>query len=44
MRRPVPSAEREILDALIELREDRIARLSRATKKSRGFVARWVKF
>ena len=44
MRKPVFDAEREIVDALSELREDRIVRLARLTKKGRWFIARFVRF
>ncbi len=44
MRKPEFEAEREIIENLCELREERIAWLARKTKKGRRFVARWVKF
>lgn len=44
MRKPEFEVEREIVETLCEMREERIASLARRTKKGRRFVARWVKF
>lgn len=44
MKKPIRSAEREIVEALVELREERIARIARARKKARREVARFVRF
>jgi hypothetical protein len=44
MRRPDFDASREIIDGLCEVREERLARLARRTKKGRRYVARFVKF
>jgi len=44
MRKPDFDADREILETLCEIREERIAWLARRTKKGRRYVARWVRF
>lgn len=44
MKKPEFDAESEIIETLCELREDRLARLARRTKKGRWFVARFVRF
>ena len=44
MRKPEPEFDREIVESLCEMREDRIAWLARRTKKGRRYVSRWVKF
>jgi hypothetical protein len=44
VRKPSYDMDREILETLCEVREDRIARLARKMKKGRWFVARFVRF
>jgi hypothetical protein len=44
VRKPDFDAGREIVEMLCELREDRVARLARRTKKGRRFAARFVRF
>ena len=44
MRKPEFDKDREIVENLCELREERIEWLARKTKKGRRYVARWVRF
>ena len=44
MRKPDFDADREIVEMICELREDRLARLARRTKKGRRFVMKFVRF
>ena len=44
MRKPDFEFDREIIETLCEMREERIQWLARRTKKGRRYVSRWVKF
>ncbi|HZV01234.1 MAG TPA: hypothetical protein VFF73_31270 [Planctomycetota bacterium] len=44
MRKPVFDMEREIVETLCEIREDRIMTRARKWKKARWFCARFVRF
>ncbi len=44
MKKPILDEGREITEALVDHREERIERLARIHKKARKIVARFVKF
>jgi hypothetical protein len=44
MRKPLPSADDEILEGLSFVREERITRIARVTKKGRLFASKFVRF